>query len=309
MSNPAYHDGAGAHPVDPLVAGQFGAIPHQEGRSSEEAEALWLNRVTGLLAYQYQDVAKTKAAALVWGRFEPVAVVGLISESSFPGIQAIADDYAEVIFGVHKSECMRQEVAALRYVIEQWRQPLLVVRNDASIMTGTAAGWDALYAYMHRRPSKKNPIFVLPDTMAAMVMKGVQINLGKLDMAVAVLPDGDRETVWPLFVATLSPKPGTDAPSMEERLRTLTPSQRAVYQRLILGLRNKEIAAELGISPHTVVHHVTAILAKLGLQDRLQLMASAAQSAPRKELTAPLMVIDAPTKPDLEIPVAPGQTG
>jgi DNA-binding CsgD family transcriptional regulator len=309
MSTPAFHDGAGAHPVDAIVAGQFGQIPHQEGRTSEEAEALWLNRVTGLLAYQYQDVAKTKATAMVWSRREPVAVLGVISEPTFPGIQAAVDDYAEALFRLHQTESLRQEMDALRHVIGSWRQPLMVARGDGSIIAGTDGGWDALYSYLHRRPSKKNPVIRLPDTMAAMVKNGVQINLGKLDMAVSVLPDCDRETVWPLFVVTLWPKAGVDAPSFEDRLRTLTQSQRAVYQRMILGLRNKEIAAELAISVHTVVHHTTAVLAKMGCQDRLQLMAAAAQSVPRKELTAPLMVIDAPTKPDHKVSVAPEQAG
>lgn len=308
MSNPAYCAGTGVYGVDPLVAGQFGLIPHQEGRSSEEAEALWMDRVTGLLAYQYQDVAQTKATAMVWGRSEPVAVLGVISEFAFPGIQAVIDDYAEALFRLHQTENLRQEVAALREVIEGWRQPILVVRGDGSIVAGTEAGWDALYTYLNRRPAKKNPVFMIPDAMAAMVMKGEGGILQKLDVAVSVLPDIERETTWPLSVVTLARKPGTDAPRLEERLRSLTPSQRAVYHLLVSGRRNKEIAAQLGISPHTVVHHVTAVLAKTGCQDRLQLMA--AQSAPREPHQGPSMIVSAPSgMPDLDVPVAPKQAG
>ncbi len=307
LTNPVFHDEEGAHPVDALSAGQFGPIPHQEGRSSEEAEKLWMDRVIGFLAYQYQDVAKTRATAMVWGRCEPVAVLGVIAESAFPGIQAVNDDYAEALFRIHQTENLRQEMTALRHIIAAWRQPFLVVRGDGSIVAGTEAGWDGLHAYMSRRPSRKSPILQLPAAMVSALVNGCAIQLGKVDVTVSVLPDMERETTWPLFTVTLSPKPSTDAPSLEGRLRTLTRSQRAVYGLMVSGYRNKEIAAQLGVSHHTIVHHVTAVLAKMACPDRLQLMAAAAQSAVQTELVAPPMIADAPTKPDLKVAVAPRQ--
>jgi DNA-binding NarL/FixJ family response regulator len=44
----------------------------------------------------------------------------------------------------------------------------------------------------------------------------------------------------------------------------------AVLRALALGQSNKEIAVELGITEGTVKNHVTSILAKLGVTDRLQ---------------------------------------
>lgn len=46
----------------------------------------------------------------------------------------------------------------------------------------------------------------------------------------------------------------------------LTPTERRVFDRLLLGLSNKEIGAALGTSDGTVSRHVIAILAKLGLR-------------------------------------------
>jgi DNA-binding NarL/FixJ family response regulator len=57
----------------------------------------------------------------------------------------------------------------------------------------------------------------------------------------------------------------------------LTGRQRQVFELMAAGLSNPEIAAELHISPKTVGHHVEAILAKLGVQNRTHAVAYALQ--------------------------------
>jgi len=52
----------------------------------------------------------------------------------------------------------------------------------------------------------------------------------------------------------------------------LTPRERDVVGQLALGLSNGEIAVALGLSATTVKTHVANILAKLGLQDRVQVV-------------------------------------
>ena len=44
---------------------------------------------------------------------------------------------------------------------------------------------------------------------------------------------------------------------------------------VVEGLRNGEIAARLFLSPKTVDHHVSAILGKLGVNNRVQAVAEA----------------------------------
>jgi DNA-binding NarL/FixJ family response regulator len=58
----------------------------------------------------------------------------------------------------------------------------------------------------------------------------------------------------------------------------LTGRQRQVFDLLAAGRSNPEIAAELHISPKTVGHHVEAILAKLGVENRTHAVAYALQS-------------------------------
>jgi DNA-binding NarL/FixJ family response regulator len=53
----------------------------------------------------------------------------------------------------------------------------------------------------------------------------------------------------------------------------LTPREREVLQMLASGLANKEIAAKLSISDHTVKFHVASILGKLGASSRTEAVA------------------------------------
>lgn len=52
----------------------------------------------------------------------------------------------------------------------------------------------------------------------------------------------------------------------------LTRREREIIALVAEGLKNREIAERLFISPVTVRHHISAIFAKLGVADRLKLV-------------------------------------
>lgn len=58
--------------------------------------------------------------------------------------------------------------------------------------------------------------------------------------------------------------------ALDEQVEALTPREREVLQMLASGLGNKQIAAKLGISDHTVKFHVASILGKLGAASRTE---------------------------------------
>jgi DNA-binding NarL/FixJ family response regulator len=50
----------------------------------------------------------------------------------------------------------------------------------------------------------------------------------------------------------------------------LTPREREVLELLALGMDNQEIATALALSPHTIKNHVSSILMKLQVENRIQ---------------------------------------
>ncbi len=66
------------------------------------------------------------------------------------------------------------------------------------------------------------------------------------------------------------PAVSASPPALDELAESLTRRELEVLQMLAAGLSNKEIAARLNISDHTVKFHVASILGKLGAASRTE---------------------------------------
>jgi DNA-binding NarL/FixJ family response regulator len=111
-------------------------------------------------------------------------------------------------------------------------------------------------------------------------------NMRRQDLvdAVRVVAAGEAllaPTVTRRLIADLVGRSGArpaPAPAMAARLAGLSPRETDTLRQLARGLSNAEIAAELYVTEHTVKTHVSNLLAKLGLRDRVQAVVLAYES-------------------------------
>ena len=94
--------------------------------------------------------------------------------------------------------------------------------------------------------------------------------------AVGQVMDGQ---VWlPADVDVSGPVPPEES-DLAARIAELTPQQFRVLMMLGEGLLNKQIAWELGVSEATVKAHMTAVMRKLGANNRTQVLVMTRQLA------------------------------
>jgi DNA-binding NarL/FixJ family response regulator len=129
--------------------------------------------------------------------------------------------------------------------------------------------------------------FLLKDVPAAQLAAGVRMVAG----GDALLAPTITRRLIEEFAAT--PPAGAPPAGFDE----LTPRELEVFRLVARGLSNAEIAAELVIGETTVKTHVTRLLLKLGLRDRVQAVVLAYEAG-----------IVSPTRGQARPAVGPGAT-
>ena len=81
----------------------------------------------------------------------------------------------------------------------------------------------------------------------------------------------DRVTLGTLLFQMANQDKDTLDPRAK-KISTLTDRERQVIALIAEGLKNRQIAERLFISPTTVTHHLSSIYSKLGVSDRLELV-------------------------------------
>jgi DNA-binding NarL/FixJ family response regulator len=77
-------------------------------------------------------------------------------------------------------------------------------------------------------------------------------------------------TVTKRLISTFADREPPLSDAARDRLATLTDRERDVVRAVARGLSNAEIGRELGMREATVKAHVSRVLAKLGLANRVQ---------------------------------------
>jgi DNA-binding NarL/FixJ family response regulator len=104
--------------------------------------------------------------------------------------------------------------------------------------------------------------FLLKDAQPADLLAAVRI---VADGEAMLAPTVTRRLIDAFAAGTVGIPTAPDP-----RLQSLTPREREVLTSMAGGLSNAEIGAALGVATGTVKAHVNALLAKLGVRDRVQ---------------------------------------
>jgi DNA-binding NarL/FixJ family response regulator len=114
--------------------------------------------------------------------------------------------------------------------------------------------------------------FLLKDVRPAALLNAIRtVAAGEAVLA----PSATRRLVE-RFVPSVDP---SSAPARTDVLADLTERERDVFAQIAAGRSNREIAGALYVSEGTVKVHVSRVLTKLGLRDRVQAVILAYESA------------------------------
>lgn len=104
---------------------------------------------------------------------------------------------------------------------------------------------------------------ILKDAATELLLKGIRaVMAGQYWVG--------REQVASLVEVLRSLLPTLRTPKAPDRY-SLTPREQEILSAIVLGMTNRDIAQQFGISEATVKHHLTSIFDKVGVSNRLEL--------------------------------------
>lgn len=192
------------------------------------------------------------ALATVAEHSEELQVVGQAAPDDDP-VETISVYRPDVIIYDAGWESSNDEGSELEHLSADWPLPIILLLSEGenSITKLLGAGFGG----------------ILPRTIDGDRLNGA-VQAALLDLAV----------IDPVFLEALEPAANnrTTSPSVVE-VEPLTPREFDVLEHLADGLTNREIAAQLGISHHTVKFHLTSLMDKLGVHSRTEAVTTASR--------------------------------
>ncbi|GEO18817.1 LuxR C-terminal-related transcriptional regulator [Microvirga aerophila] len=182
------------------------------------------------------------------------------------------------------------------------RDALLIARESDVIVLDMSLldrGLEAIEAITQQHPATKILLFTMvtdEERVGAALQRGARGCLLKgasgrdLVHAVQMLHQGESY-VSPSLAAKLlmRPHPGSvRAAKPADRFSDLTPREDEILSILVKGRSNKEIGNTLDLSEKTIKHHVTNILQKLQVRNRVEAALVASERIPQRQMMPPL---------------------
>ncbi|MDE2484896.1 MAG: response regulator transcription factor [candidate division NC10 bacterium] len=199
----------------------------------------------------------------------------------------IADDYALFREGLHLLLAQEKGIQVVGQAMDG-KQALIMteaLQPDIlllSVQLPAVNGLDALPRIRAKSPGTK--VLILSgypgdDFIVEALQRGAKGCLSKtltradIVKAIRVTHAGELWAERKVLTQTLESllQKGNQSPSQETH-ETLTNREREIIKWVMEGMSNKEIAAQLGISDHTVKTHLRNIFGKLKVNRRLQLL-------------------------------------
>jgi two-component system nitrate/nitrite response regulator NarL len=182
------------------------------------------------------------------------------------------------------------------------RDALLIARESDVIVLDLSlldSGLDAIAAITQQHPAVKILLFTMvadEERVGTALQRGARGCLLKgasgrdLVHAVQMLHQGESY-VSPSLAAKLLMRPHSSsvrAAKPVDRFPDLTPREDEILSILVKGRSNKEIGNKLDLSEKTIKHHVTNILQKLQVRNRVEAALVASERIPQRQMMPPL---------------------
>jgi DNA-binding CsgD family transcriptional regulator len=271
-------DHRGQHPIDPLAASQISKVPIPGKSEPAKSDEPWAKALLGFLGYQFK-VEDTGLLVPIWSAGTLLAITGISGVGSTA--KSLAQGMVLAVCRLHEIDGLRRDIEGYRFLQEKVGKDIVIALNTGKILCQTVGGEAVLKDLQARGKHPVSTDFLPAALRGAIMAREKHILLEGTRANIAHPHQPACTTAEPLVAITFHRK--TAGPKTPKGLAALTVAQRRVYELLIQGDRNKEIADKMTISPHTVRHHVSAVLSKTGYPDRVLLIVGAGADAKKHE--------------------------